>query len=74
MTEPTKYSVQEIDAMRRDIAMWGFLGSDSYYPEQRAKEIEDRLRTYMQNGTTVDELRTALQKNGMAFQRAIIAA
>lgn len=46
-----KYSVPEIDRMR--MAIYGL------YPESnwtKAPEVEDRLRTYMLNGTTPDEL------------------
>ena len=46
-----KYSVAEIDRMRN--AVYG-LYPESYWP--KAPEVEDRLRTYMLNGTTPEEL------------------
>jgi hypothetical protein len=54
MTERrTAYSVKEIDRMRHAI---GYLVPDT--PERRA-DIEDRLRTYMLNGTDPEELEAA---------------
>jgi hypothetical protein len=54
-----KYSVDEIDRMRetvRRLLTPKGGGLYSYNPEQRTKEIEERLRTYMLNGTEPSEL------------------
>lgn len=50
-----KYTVAEIDQMRSSIR-WSYPCGVSYYPDQREREIEDRLRTYMLNGTEPEEL------------------
>jgi len=50
-----KYSVAEIDRMREDIGRMFPLGV-AYDPDWRARQIEDKLRTYMLNGTDPDEL------------------
>lgn len=74
MTEPRKYSVAEIDAMRKSIT-WSY-GSGSYDPAQRAADTEDRLRTYMQNGTEPEELAEMAKQRldaDLAHQRAAIA-
>lgn len=50
-----KYSVAEIDRMRRSIR-WSYPTGISCYEHERAADIENRLRTYMQNGTDPEEL------------------
>lgn len=50
-----KYTVEEIDQMRKSIE-WSYPSGVSYYPEQRAAEVESKLRTYMQNDTSPEEL------------------
>jgi hypothetical protein len=55
-----KYSVEEIDAMRGSVRCM-FPSGVSYRREERTKEIEERLRTYMVNGTTPEELSAAAQ-------------
>jgi hypothetical protein len=45
-----KYSVSEIDRMRRAVALM-MIG-----PCRNGAEVEDRLRTYMLNGTDPEEL------------------
>ena len=54
-----KYSVEEIDQMRR-LLRWSYPDEVPYMERDRAEDIENRLRTYMVNGTTVDELREGL--------------
>ncbi len=56
------YTVSEIETMRA--AIRASFGGGSFYPAERAAEIEQRLRTYMQNGTAPDELVAAF---GVAF-------
>lgn len=56
-----KYSVAEIDRMRRALE-WAYPTGVSYYAEQRGAEIENRLRTYMQNGTEPSELEEVAQE------------
>lgn len=48
------YSVAEIDRMRECIR-WSYPG-EPMMPADRDADIENRLRTYMLNGTTVSEL------------------
>lgn len=50
-----KYTVAEIDRMRRAIE-GSYPSGVIYNGKERAAEVEDRLRTHMQNGTTVTEL------------------
>jgi len=61
--EQRKYSLDELDRMRRAISveLWPrgtFRGPVfGYVPEgEQSLAIEDRLRTYMLNGTTPEEL------------------
>lgn len=54
------YTVAEIDTMRLTITHYGWPGGGSYYPAQRAAEIEDRLRTYMIAGVEPEDLNTEL--------------
>lgn len=56
-----KYSVAEIDDMRVYV---GYLVSyEQQYISVQPEEVERRLRTYMINGTTLDELRNAVTAN-----------
>lgn len=48
-----KYSIAEIDRMRAAIEGGSYFPTDDM---KRAALVEDRLRTHMQNGTTVEEL------------------
>jgi glutamyl/glutaminyl-tRNA synthetase len=64
-----KYSVEEIDAMRKSIE-WSYPSGVSYYAHERSAEIENRLRTYMQNGTTPAELK---EMEDRALQREMQA-
>lgn len=50
-----KYSISEIDLMRKYIGC-SYPAGVNYLPHERTAEIEQRLRTYMQNGTTPEEL------------------
>lgn len=52
---PRKYSVNEIDRMRRAIGL-SYPMDGSYVQADRDADIESRLRTYMQNGTDPEEL------------------
>lgn len=51
-----KYSVAEIDDMR-DSIRWSYPSDTAFYAKERDADIENRLRTYMQNGTDPEELR-----------------
>lgn len=53
---PKRYSLDEIDRMRHAIATGGFFDNGSYKESDRTVEVEARLRTYMQNGTSPAEL------------------
>ena len=57
-----KYSVEEIDRMRRAISRGRFFGDGAYRPAERTEQIESLLRTYMLNGTTPLELEAERQK------------
>lgn len=54
MPEQRKYTVGEIDRMRSEIE-WSY-PSGPYNAIERNADIENRLRTHMQNGTTPEEL------------------
>lgn len=56
-----KYTVAEIDRMRRAIE-WSYPSGVTYYQAERSAEIEDRLRTYMVNGTDPSELEQAMRE------------
>lgn len=74
MTEG-KYTISEIDEMRRCVnrlwlgpTLYWVVSADgnaysnggrSYSAAERTVEVEARLRTYMMNGTTLEELRAA---------------
>lgn len=58
-----RYSVSEIDGMREAVKRYGWMAnSGSYYPTDRAREIEDRVRTYMLAGIDPADLKEELQK------------
>lgn len=63
-----KYSVSEIDQMRRNIEH-SYPSGVAYYAEERSKQIEDRLRTYMLNGTEPSELAEMCQAAMRANQQ-----
>ena len=50
-----KYSIGEIDRMRKAIE-WCYPTGVPYLAAERAADVENRLRTYMQNGTDPEEL------------------
>lgn len=50
-----KYSVAEIDRLR-DAIRWSYPSGVPFYEKDRNADIEDRLRTYMLNGTDPAEL------------------
>lgn len=52
---PRKYSLAEIDTMRRDTE-WSYPSGVSYYAAERAAEVERKLRTYMMAGVEPAEL------------------
>lgn len=65
-----KYSLAEIDQMRGHVARlfagkrrWTAMADGGFYapapPEVSPGQVEDRLRTYMANGTTLLELQAA---------------
>lgn len=72
MSEQRKYSISEIDRMRSALE-WSY-GGGVYNAAARSAEVEDRLRTYMLNGTDPEELeeRTASRRN--AEHDAAVAA
>ena len=55
-----KYSVAEIDRMRRALERICTPTNRGYFPAEVEKRVEERLRTYMQNGTDPEELEAAL--------------
>lgn len=57
-----KYSVDEINAMRRSLRA-AYPSGVAYYEKERSAEVEDRLRTHMQNGTEPSELEEAANKH-----------
>lgn len=57
-----KYSIAEIDQMRAAIRSICIQSGVAYYPAEKTAEIEERLRTYMINGTEPVELRNAADK------------
>lgn len=57
-TQARKYTVAEIDDMRRSIAS-SYPSGVSYCADDRAADVERRLQTHMANGTDPGELSTA---------------
>ena len=59
MTE-RKYSIDEIDRMRRSLedlmTHWQYYGSGASGTPPKAADVEEHLRTHMQNGTEPEEL------------------
>jgi len=55
-----KYSVADLMSMRESIEGM-FPYGVSYKPEQRSADIERQLVTYMNNGTTAEELQKAAE-------------
>lgn len=64
------YTVSEVDRMRKAITDYGFPIGVSYYPVDRAKEVEERIRTYMVAGVDVADLEEALRDAYMEKARA----
>jgi hypothetical protein len=65
MAEQRKYSLDEIDLMRSLVAglftayhMPGWL---YHVPSDEDRRVEERLRTYMMNGTSPEELEAQLE-------------
>ena len=61
-----KYSVADLMSMRESIEGM-FPYGVSYKPEQRSADIERQLVTYMNNGTTAEELRKAAEGHRQRF-------
>lgn len=53
---PRKYSLEELDMMRRSITFIHWSPTDSYNPHDRLMAVESLLRTHMLNGSSPDEL------------------
>lgn len=68
MTE-RKYSVAEIDLMRQAIERLRSLTSVSRQSIDGSKDVEARLRTYMLNGTSPEELQDAAKAYTLAQRR-----
>lgn len=66
-----KYSIHEIDRMRAAIAT-AIQSPGLYNDADRAAAIEDRLRTYMQNGTTPEELEANAMEKAKQRMEALI--
>lgn len=56
-----KYSVSELDRMRRDL-YWLHRPQGSYRESEHNAHLENILRTHMQNGTDPDELKAAVEE------------
>lgn len=67
MDEQRKYSIAEIDALRKAISERLSYREGSYKPSERAAEIEDMLRTHMLNGTSLEEMQSAVQETRDAY-------
>lgn len=66
-----KYSISEIDEMRSYVR----LTMNRYgFTPYKTEEVESRLRTYMMNGTSVEELREAADKAVKDSEEAQAAA
>lgn len=68
MSEQRKYSVTEIDEMRLSIAHIYYFG-ETYDGRERTADIENRLRTYMLNGTDPEELKAVAEENIKSYHR-----
>lgn len=51
-----KYTLVELDGMRRSITQIHWPLNESFNASQRAVEVENYLRTYMANGSSPQEL------------------
>ncbi len=71
MSDARKYTVAEIDRMRRAISQRENLSmqGQSFYPNERHAKIEDMLRTYMANGTEPEELERAASQEAAEMQQ-----
>ena len=56
-----KYSVSEMDRMRRTLS-WLHRPGGPYRQHEEDARMENILRTYMQNGTDPEELETAMNE------------
>lgn len=57
-----KYSISEIDQMRRALEALASYRHQVFHPAERAAAVEDRLRTHMLNGTDPEELEEEAQR------------
>jgi ABC-type glycerol-3-phosphate transport system substrate-binding protein len=64
-----KYSYGEIEAMRQALT-WDYPSGVGFYPEERTKEIEERIRTLMVGGVDPQEVLDQVQKNQAQRQKA----
>lgn len=71
MSEQRKYSVGEIDGMRQALAM-SYPCGQPFYQEERTREIEERLRTYMIGNVDPADVFAQCQKSIAAQQEAAI--
>jgi ABC-type glycerol-3-phosphate transport system substrate-binding protein len=67
MSDQRKYSVSEIDAMRQAIR-WSYPDNVPFYQEERTKEIEELIRTYMAGGADPKEVAETYWKQSQARQ------
>lgn len=51
-----RYTLAELDAMRRSITLIHWPTNASFNASQRAMEVENFLRTHMQNGSSPEDL------------------
>jgi hypothetical protein len=63
-----KYSFSEIECMRRALA-WTYPPMQTYYPEERTREIEERLRTLLIAGVDPQEVIDEAHKTMEARQK-----
>lgn len=68
-----KYSVNEIDRMRRAIHQRACQPGQSFSPQERNAMIEGMLRTYMQNGTDPQELEQEAAEEAAHWQQFHLA-
>lgn len=57
-----KYSIAEIDRMRSAVWQLTVVNLHVYGPGELDRQVEERLRTYMLNGTTREELEQEVQR------------
>ena len=70
--EQRKYSFSEIQAMRQALA-FSYPSGVCYYADERSKEIEERIRTYMVAGIDPQEVINACQEMLAQQQRMQLA-